>query len=87
MKRADLLRKLRAIAKAKGYGLVELRDRGDHTIYLIGGQRVPVPRHREINELTANGIIQTAENVAPAPPGTGTDAPAEPKTTKRKKNP
>ena len=48
MKRRDLVRKL----EAAGYRLV--RDDGDHTIYARpGSPSVSVPRHRELNELTA----------------------------------
>lgn len=65
MKRTDLLRKLRAIAKAKGLQLVEVRDRGDHEILRVGDKQVSVPRHREINEITAGKIIATVEKAEP----------------------
>lgn len=54
MKRRDLMRKL----EAAGYRIV--RD-GDHTILEKEGSRpVQVPRHREINELTAKAILKAA---------------------------
>ncbi len=59
MKRTDLMKKLQEI------GEVELvREGGQHTIYRVGGNLVSVPRHREMNELTAKGIIRDAGKVA-----------------------
>nr|DAN08578.1 MAG TPA: putative RNA-binding protein [Caudoviricetes sp.] len=55
MKRRDLLKKL----KAAGFYMV--RDDGDHTIYKKDGWRsVQIPRHRELNELTAQSILKVA---------------------------
>lgn len=55
MKRRDLVKKL----EAAGYRKV--RDDGDHTIYAKpGSPNVSVPRHRELNELTARGILKAA---------------------------
>ena len=55
MKRRDLVKLL---LKA-GYKL-ELVD-GDHTIYKKTGSRsVQVPRHRELNELTAKSLLKVA---------------------------
>ena len=54
MKRVDLLRRLRDEA------CVFDRAGGGHDIWrnIITGMRAPVPRHREINELTARAIIR-----------------------------
>ena len=55
MKRRDLVKKL----LAAGYKLE--RDSGDHTIYAKPGSRsVQVPRHKELNELTAKAILKVA---------------------------
>lgn len=55
MKRKDLLRKL------KSAGFQEVRDDGNHTIYKKEGCRaVQIPRHTELNEYTARGILKTA---------------------------
>lgn len=55
MKRRDLVKKL----LAAGYKLE--RDSGDHTIYAKPGNRsVQVPRHKELNELTAKAILKVA---------------------------
>lgn len=45
---------------------MEVREGGEHTIYRVGDKQVSVPRHREINELTAKGIIRNAENAQDA---------------------
>ena len=55
MKRRDLIRRLEAA------GFRAVRDSGDHTIYRKEGSRsVQVPRHRELNERTAQGILKDA---------------------------
>lgn len=55
MKRRDLIKKL----EAAGYKVD--RDDGDHTIYeKEGGRPLQVPRHREINEITAKAILKAA---------------------------
>lgn len=55
MKRRDLIKKL----EAAGYTVD--RDDGDHTIYEKEGSRpLQVPRHREINEITAKAILKAA---------------------------
>lgn len=58
MKRDELLRKLRKL------GALELKRNGaNHDIYEINGQRVSIPRHTEINEYTAKGILKHAKEV------------------------
>ena len=55
MKRRDLIKKL------EDAGFRKLRDEGDHTIYFKQGLPLAsVPRHRELNELTARGILKAA---------------------------
>ena len=54
MKREDLLKKLREA------GCSFVRHGGNHDWYVqpATGVQQPVPRHREINELTARAIIR-----------------------------
>lgn len=53
MKRRDLVKLL----SQAGFKLE--RDDGDHSIYKKTGSRsVQVPRHRELNELTAKAILK-----------------------------
>lgn len=55
MKRRDLIKKL----EDAGYKIA--RDDGDHSIYAKPGCRsVQVPRHREVNEMTAKAILKAA---------------------------
>lgn len=60
MKRTDLIKRLKAIAKAQG---VEYREKegGNHTKVWVGTRMQPVARHTEINEITAASIIKHME--------------------------
>lgn len=57
MKRRDLMRKLRDIAKAAGAEL-ETAEGAKHTQVRIGDRVSYVPRHSEVNELTARSILR-----------------------------
>ncbi len=61
MKRRDLLRRIDRTAKEAQVEWRKLRDRGDHEVWVCGGVRVPVPRHREIAEHTAEKIMKQVE--------------------------
>lgn len=52
MKRRDLIKKF----ESKGWWL--LKHGGNHDIYTNGTDIEPVPRHKEINEMTAKAIIK-----------------------------
>jgi predicted RNA binding protein YcfA (HicA-like mRNA interferase family) len=39
-------------------GWRKLREGGDHTVYTDGKETEPIPRHSEINEITAKSIIK-----------------------------
>ena len=57
---------IRKIGKAAGQrGVVwELfKEGGNHTIYLLGGERIPVPRHTEIDEGLAEKMFRECEEV------------------------
>lgn len=54
MKQADLIKKL----EAGGYKLK--RHGGNHDVYTNGIHSIAVPRHREIKETTAKGILKEA---------------------------
>lgn len=38
------------------------REGGKHTIYRLGDTIIPVPRQREVNETTTEGIYKQCEN-------------------------
>lgn len=59
MKRKDLIKRANKIAKANGHTLTFLREGGSHTIYEANGQRIVVPRHNEVNDRTAQAILDT----------------------------
>jgi mRNA interferase HicA len=63
MKKRDLIKRLRAIAKAANTDLELVREGANHEVWTIGDERLVIPRHREINEYTAKGIIKKAEEV------------------------
>lgn len=54
------MKALKKIAKAKGLEL-EISEGGCHTKVQIGERLTTVPRHSEINELTAKGILREME--------------------------
>lgn len=60
MKRKDLMKRLRKMATEQGVELTE-REGGLHTKVYLGERFVVVPRHSEINEYTAKGILRDAE--------------------------
>ncbi|EWT07986.1 hypothetical protein N864_11780 [Intrasporangium chromatireducens Q5-1] len=60
MKRTDLMKRLSAIAKAQEQELV-LSEGAEHTKVKIGDRQNVVPRHKEINEITAKKIIEHFE--------------------------
>lgn len=65
MKRSDLIKRLEAAAERQGLELVFVREGANHTIYRIGTWTFPIPRHREINEITAQATLKRAEQEEP----------------------
>jgi len=37
------------------------RQGGNHEIWTNGDHQIPIPRHKQINEFTARGILRKAE--------------------------
>jgi predicted RNA binding protein YcfA (HicA-like mRNA interferase family) len=62
MKRNDLLQLIAEAARERGIGWEFVREGGDHEIWTLDGQRVAIPRHREVHELTAGRIIKELES-------------------------
>lgn len=58
MKRGELIKKINGIAKTQGE-TVTYTEGGRHT--QLGDKQATIPRHNEINELTARGIIKYLE--------------------------
>ena len=54
------MKQLREVAKEQGVAY-SVSEGGSHTKVYLGDRFVTVPRHREINELTARGILRDAK--------------------------
>jgi mRNA interferase HicA len=63
VKKRDVIKRLRAIANAANMDLQFVREGSNHEVWAIGSERLVIPRHREINEHTARGIIKRAEEM------------------------
>ncbi|MCP3820094.1 hypothetical protein NLX86_18935 [Streptomyces sp. A3M-1-3] len=61
MKHRDLIKKIRDAAKAKGIPFEMLRQKGSHQMWVCGSIRVVIPKHSEVNEITAENIYKTLE--------------------------
>ncbi len=61
MQRARLLRRIAAAAAERRVSWVLVRQGARHELWVCGRTSVTIPRHREINELTALGICRTLE--------------------------
>lgn len=64
MKKRDLIKSLRATAQAADMDFDFVREGTNHEIWTIGGERLVIPRHREVNERTAQSILRKAEEVS-----------------------
>lgn len=56
MKRRDLIKQIERAAGDAGVSWALVGEGGNHSVFSLNGRRVEIPRHREINELTANGF-------------------------------
>lgn len=61
MKRKALDKALREGAKQKGLELKFVREGANHEIWKMGSYQFSIPRHSDINELTAKGILDGTE--------------------------
>ena len=61
MKKRDLLKRLGALAQEAGVEFTLVRHGGSHDLYALGGRSITIPRHMELNELLARGILREAE--------------------------
>lgn len=64
MRKRDLIKRLRAIATAANMDLDFVREGANHEIWTIGSERLVIPRHRDVNERTAQDIIKKAAEVS-----------------------
>ena len=61
MKRRELLRKISGAANQAGLQWLLEREGASHQLWLLDDVRVTVPRHREINDRTAQSILTSLE--------------------------
>jgi len=62
MKRRYLLRAIGDAAHDRHLIWLLVREGAEHEVWSLDGRLVVIPRHREINELTARGIRQELES-------------------------
>jgi len=62
MKRNTLISKIIYAAAIAGEEFTLIREGGNHSVFQCGGQRVVIPRHREINERTARAIMRDLDD-------------------------
>jgi hypothetical protein len=61
MKRRELLKAIAAAARNADLSWALLRQGANHEVYSLDGLVIPIPRHTEINELTAESIFKECE--------------------------
>jgi len=64
MKREELLRNLRAMARESGCLLVLHREGASHEIWRFGSAQFSMPRHKDIKKMTAKEILKRCEEQA-----------------------
>ena len=63
MTRVELLRQIRAAARARGLDVRLVRQGSDHELWEAGSVRFPVPRHRELTVGVEQAIKRQLEQV------------------------
>jgi mRNA interferase HicA len=61
VKRRDLLGRIAKAAAEAGVEFGLVREGGQHSVYRCGALRLTVPRHTEVNEITARSIMRHLE--------------------------
>lgn len=60
MKRQALITTIAKMARKAGVAFTLRRHGANHDVYDLGGAMIVVPRHAEINEMTAQAILKQA---------------------------
>ncbi len=65
MKRRDLIMRIGQMAKAAEIDWAPRsgKSTGPHEDFLLGGRKIPIPRHSEIGEMLAKAIVKQAQAV------------------------
>jgi mRNA interferase HicA len=61
VKRSELIRRIRTAAHAANVSWEFVRQGSAHEVWRLGRRQITVPRHREINEVTATAIMRDLE--------------------------
>ncbi len=61
MKRSELILRIRIEARGAGLAWELMRQGSAHEVWRLGGRQITIPRHREINEVTATAIMRQLE--------------------------
>jgi hypothetical protein len=61
MKRTVLLDLIAAAAREHGVTFLFIREGGNHEIWALDGRPIPIPRHREVDEMTTRRILRDLE--------------------------
>ena len=57
-KSRDIVKRIAKEARTKGLTFDLEREGANHTVYRLDGVMIPIPRHREVNEMTTEGIYK-----------------------------
>ncbi len=63
MKRRALIRRIHIAASVSGVACLLIRQGSRHEFWDVGGVRLSIPRHRDINEWTAEAIMRDLEGL------------------------
>jgi len=61
MKRKDVIKKVGDAAKRRGLIWELARNGANHDVYSLDGLVIPIPRHRELGEQLAVGLLKECE--------------------------
>ena len=61
MKRRELIGRLGDAARVGGRTWALVRQGSEHEVWRLEDRRITIPRHREINEVTAQAIMRALE--------------------------
>jgi hypothetical protein len=62
MRRTELVRKIQREARRQGVTWEPAGTSGPHECFWLGASKIPIPRHREISERTAEDILHECQD-------------------------
>jgi hypothetical protein len=61
LQQRELKRRIASVAASRGLTWEKIRDGRHHELWRCGSTKVTIPRHRDINEYTAEAILKDLE--------------------------